>query len=100
MPETIKEKQDEIRSQKVIPQHHDEEDKLPFGGHVGAPKKVKQSCQIPSLVSQYLSAHVRPEFSVDCYHSATGIPLPRLIQHNVDYSDSLCFCSDTCSWVC
>ncbi|MBC7837449.1 MAG: hypothetical protein H7Y39_02230 [Nitrospiraceae bacterium] len=22
------------------------------------------------------------------------------IQHNVDYSESLFFCSDTCSWVC
>ena len=24
---------------------------------------------------------------------------PRLIQHDIDYSNSLFFCSDTCSWV-
>ena len=34
-----------------------------------------------------------------CYHAAIGIPQPRGIQYDSDYSDSLFFCSDTCSWV-
>ena len=38
-------------------------------------------------------------FSVACYHTATGIPQPRPIQHELDYSDSLLSCSDTGSWV-
>ena len=39
-------------------------------------------------------------FSPGCYQAATGIHQPRLIQYDLDYSDSLFFCLDTCSWVC
>jgi hypothetical protein len=33
-------------------------------------------------------------FSVACYHPATGVSQLKLIQHEIDYSASLCFCSD------
>jgi len=59
----------------------------------------RESSQVHHLMNQYLPTQGKI-FSAACYHCVTGIPRHRLIQHNLDYSDSLFFCSDTCSWVC
>lgn len=58
-----------------------------------------ESPHLHRLMRQYLPTQ-NTIFSAGCYHSATGIPQPRRIQHDLDYFDSLFFCSHTYSWVC
>jgi hypothetical protein len=67
-----------------------------FSGQCSKTPKVtsREFSQVHNLINQLLPTQGKI-VSVACYHFVIGKPRLRLIQHDLDYSDSLFFCSDT-----